>query len=180
MFIHLHEPEEKPCDNCGNSQTLLSVSALKADQTMSLCRNCVGEAVPALLLVAKKLRPSEAAPVEKGAKLLTLKELAELLSVHECTIYRQLKAGRIPFVRVGGEYRFNPVLVIAKLTADTNRASLAKPRRRGVRAERRQTLRLVPPRRPRRPDIQEETESDEADRSKQAAFEGHAGEGLLA
>jgi excisionase family DNA binding protein len=179
MFIHLHEAEEKPCDNCGHSQTLLSMSALKADQTINLCKNCVGEAVPALLLVAKKLRTSEVVPVEKGAKLLTLKELAELLSVHECTIYRQVKAGRIPFVRVGGEYRFNPALVIAKLTADTNRASLAKPRRRGRHSERRQTLRLVPPRRPRPIDIQE-PESGEVDPAKETAFEGHSGGGLLA
>lgn len=179
MFIHLHEPEEKPCDNCGDSQSLLSMSALKADRTISLCKNCVGEAVPALLLVAKKLRPREVVPLEKGSKLLTLKELAELLSVHECTIYRQLKAGRIPFVRVGGEYRFNPALVIAKLTADTNRASLAKPRRRGLRSERRQTLRLVPPRRSRPLDTQA-TQSGEADRAEEAALEGHADEGLLA
>jgi excisionase family DNA binding protein len=110
---------------------------------------------------------------------LTLKELAELLSVHECTIYRQLKAGRIPFVRVGGEYRFNPALVIAKLTADTNRASLAKPRRRGLRSERRQMLRLVPPRRSRPLDTQA-TQSGEADRAEEAALEGHADEGLLA
>jgi excisionase family DNA binding protein len=167
MFIHLHESEDKPCDNCGHSQTLLSMSAAQAGRIINLCRNCTAEAVPALLLVAKKISPKAPAPTENGPKLLTLKELAELLSVHECTIYRQVKSGRVPFVRVGGEYRFNASLVIAKLTEDTNRASLAKSRRKPGRAERPQMLRLVP-RRVSRP-IEPETGTLET--GKEAAFD---------
>jgi excisionase family DNA binding protein len=148
MFIHLHEPEQKPCDNCGNSQTILFLSALRAERTINLCKDCAGEAIPAFAMVARKIGLGEpAASTDKGLKLLTLKELADLLSVHECTIYRQLKAGRIPFVRLGGEYRFNPSLVIEKLTAETNRASLAtSPRRKKRRAESARTLHLVPAR----------------------------------
>jgi excisionase family DNA binding protein len=168
MFIHLHESEDKPCDNCGHSQTLLSMSAAQAERVINLCRNCTVEAVPALLLVAKKISPRTPAPSEKGPKLLTLKELAELLSVHECTIYRQVKSGRVPFVRVGGEYRFNASLVIAKLTEDTNRASLAKSRRKAGRSERPQMLRLVPRRVPR----PMEPEAAPIESAKDAAFDG--------
>jgi len=148
MFIHLHEPEQKPCDNCGNSQTILFLSALRADRTINLCKDCSCEAIPAFAMVAKKIGLTESvASTDKGLKLMTLKELADLLSVHECTIYRQLKGGRIPFVRVGGEYRFNPSLVIEKLTAETNRASLAtSPKRRKRRAEPARALHLVPAR----------------------------------
>jgi len=143
MFIHLHEPEPKPCDNCGQTETILFLMALHADKTVNLCKTCVGEAIPAFALVARKLGESRTADKE-SSRLLTLKELAELLSVHECTIYRQLKAGHIPFVRVGGEYRFNPTQVIAKLTADTQKTNSVRMRPRGRRAVRPRTLRLVP------------------------------------
>jgi len=147
MFIHLHEPEPKPCDNCGQTETILFLMALHADKTINLCKTCMGEAIAAFALVARKLGLSESRSTDRGSRLLTLKGLAELLSVHECTIYRQLKAGRIPFVRVGGEYRFNPTQVIARLTADTQKRSFVKPpRQERRRARRARTLRLVPAR----------------------------------
>jgi excisionase family DNA binding protein len=144
MFIHLHEPEPKPCDNCGQTETILFLMALHADKTINLCKTCMGEAIPAFALVARKLGFPSAD--RESSRLLTLKELAELLSVHECTIYRQLKAGHIPFVRVGGEYRFNPTQVIARLTADTQKTNSARTKPRGRRAVRPRTLRLVPAR----------------------------------
>jgi len=147
MFIHLHEPEQKPCDNCGQTGTILLLLALQADRTINLCKKCIREVIPAFSMVAKKLSLNESRSTDSGSRLLTLRELAALLNVHECTVYRQLKAGRIPFVRVGGEYRFNPSVVIAKLTDQTRKASFVKPsRRERRRAGRARTLKLVPAR----------------------------------
>ncbi len=39
--------------------------------------------------------------------ILTLKELADYLRVHERTILRMLKAGQIQGVKIGGQWRFN-------------------------------------------------------------------------
>jgi len=147
MFIHLHEPEQKPCDSCGHNRSILFMFAIHAERTINLCTACVGEAIPVFALVARKLGLGESRRADKGSsRLLTLKELAELLSVHECTIYRQVKAGRVPFVRVGGEYRFNPAEVIARLTADTQKTDSAKMKRGNRRVARARTLRLVPAR----------------------------------
>ena len=39
--------------------------------------------------------------------VLTVRELAEYLSVHPSTIYRMLKDGTIPAFRLGSDWRFN-------------------------------------------------------------------------
>lgn len=144
MFIHLHEPEQKPCDNCGQNGTVLFLSAVHANQVIELCKTCISEVISAFALVARKLGFGDSPSADKESRLLTLKELAELLSVHECTIYRQVKAGHIPFVRVGGEYRFNPSLVIAKLTAETTSSVVKRRRQERWHAGRPRKLRLVP------------------------------------
>jgi len=38
---------------------------------------------------------------------LTIKDVADLLNVHPMTIYRLLKRGRLPGVRLGGIWRFS-------------------------------------------------------------------------
>jgi excisionase family DNA binding protein len=49
-------------------------------------------------------------------RLLTAKELARLLKVHESTIYRQVKEGRLPIVRIAAwRYRFKLSHVMAAL-----------------------------------------------------------------
>lgn len=39
--------------------------------------------------------------------VLTVKEVAEYLHVHESTIYRMLKRSELPAFRVGSDWRFN-------------------------------------------------------------------------
>ena len=39
--------------------------------------------------------------------ILTLKELANYLRVHERTVLRMLKAGQIKGTKIGGQWRFN-------------------------------------------------------------------------
>lgn len=38
-------------------------------------------------------------------KIYTIKEIAELLKVNKMTIYRYIKAGRLPAIYLGKEYR---------------------------------------------------------------------------
>ena len=45
-------------------------------------------------------------------KLITIAELAELLNVTTRTIYNMIYANEIPFIRIGGSYRFNAGEVI--------------------------------------------------------------------
>lgn len=40
-------------------------------------------------------------------QFLTIKDVADLLSVHPMTVYRLLKQGRLPGVRLGGVWRFS-------------------------------------------------------------------------
>lgn len=40
-------------------------------------------------------------------RFLTIKDVADLLSVHPMTVYRLLKQGRLPGVRLGGVWRFS-------------------------------------------------------------------------
>jgi excisionase family DNA binding protein len=39
--------------------------------------------------------------------VLTVKDLALYLKVHQTTIYRLLKAGQLPAFRIGSDWRFN-------------------------------------------------------------------------
>ena len=45
-------------------------------------------------------------------KLITISELAELLNVTTRTIYNMIYKNKIPFIRIGGSYRFNADEVI--------------------------------------------------------------------
>jgi len=49
-------------------------------------------------------------------RLLTVREIAEKLQVSEAQIYRMIKKGTIPFVEIGGVYRFEPEAINAWIT----------------------------------------------------------------
>ena len=39
-------------------------------------------------------------------EILTVPEMADYLRVHKLTLYRLIKAGRVPFFKIGSDYRF--------------------------------------------------------------------------
>jgi excisionase family DNA binding protein len=41
-----------------------------------------------------------------GDEILTVKEVCELLQVHQSTVYKLIKEGRIPAFRIGSDWRF--------------------------------------------------------------------------
>ena len=45
-------------------------------------------------------------PVESEHETLTIKQLCDLLHVHQATIYKMVKQGKIPSFRIGSEWRF--------------------------------------------------------------------------
>jgi excisionase family DNA binding protein len=44
---------------------------------------------------------------KQGSPVMTVNEVCAYLRVHRSTLYRLLKAGRIPYFRMGSDYRFN-------------------------------------------------------------------------
>jgi excisionase family DNA binding protein len=53
----------------------------------------------------RRLERAPRAPLEA---LLTVKEVAELLRIHQVTVYRMVRRRDLPSVRVGRELRFDP------------------------------------------------------------------------
>jgi excisionase family DNA binding protein len=45
-------------------------------------------------------------PIESGPKILTLKEVSEMLHVVSATVYKLIIEGKIPSFRVGTDWRF--------------------------------------------------------------------------
>ena len=41
-----------------------------------------------------------------GDEILTVKEVCELLQVHQSTVYKLIKEGRFPAFRIGSDWRF--------------------------------------------------------------------------
>lgn len=39
-------------------------------------------------------------------RLLKTKDVAEQLQMHEMTVYRLCRRGKLPYVKIGGDYRF--------------------------------------------------------------------------
>jgi excisionase family DNA binding protein len=50
-------------------------------------------------------------PKEIDHELLTIKEICDLLQVHQSTIYKMVRQGKIPSFRVGSDWRFRKDLI---------------------------------------------------------------------
>lgn len=61
-------------------------------------------------------------------KILTLAEVAKLLSVHPITVYRMIKEGRLPAFRIGRVLRFDAVQLEEWLRAKEAKTRAKKPR----------------------------------------------------
>jgi excisionase family DNA binding protein len=54
-------------------------------------------------------------------ELLTVKEVSQILQVHPTTLYKMVRAGKIPSFRIGSDWRFRKDLLerwIAEQTVD--------------------------------------------------------------
>ena len=45
-------------------------------------------------------------PMAIDHEILTVKEVSELLKIHEDTVYKMVREGRIPAFRIGSDWRF--------------------------------------------------------------------------
>jgi len=52
-----------------------------------------------------------------GHEDLTVKEVSELLRVHQTTVYKLVKEGRIPAFRIGSDLRFSLDLIVRWMAA---------------------------------------------------------------
>ena len=50
-------------------------------------------------------------PMEIDHEILTIKEICDLLQVHQSTIYKMVRQGKIPCFRVGSDWRFRKDLI---------------------------------------------------------------------
>ena len=56
MFIHFDTDKGAECDNCGTRGTIMHMSVLRVDQTVSLCIVCFGAVAQAFSRASEKLR----------------------------------------------------------------------------------------------------------------------------
>jgi excisionase family DNA binding protein len=45
-------------------------------------------------------------PIESDHDILTMKDLCDLLHVHQSTVYKLVKKGKIPGFQIGSDWRF--------------------------------------------------------------------------
>jgi len=50
-------------------------------------------------------------PMEIDHELLTVKEICDLQQVHQTTVYKLVRQGRIPSFRIGTDWRFRKDLI---------------------------------------------------------------------
>ncbi len=58
--------------------------------------------------------------MEKYPRMLTIKEVAQFLSLSEKTIYRLVKTGTLPALKVGGQWRFEQKILDAWVARSVN------------------------------------------------------------
>jgi excisionase family DNA binding protein len=52
-------------------------------------------------------------------EILTVKEVSELLKIHESTVYKMIREGRIPTFRIGSEWRFQKDQIVHWMAEQT-------------------------------------------------------------
>ena len=52
-------------------------------------------------------------------EILTVKEVSELLKIHEDTVYKMVREGRIPAFRVGSDWRFQKDQIVHWIAEQT-------------------------------------------------------------
>jgi excisionase family DNA binding protein len=52
-------------------------------------------------------------------EILTIKELGDLMKIHQSTVYRLTKEGRIPAFRIGSEWRFRKDQIVHWIAEQT-------------------------------------------------------------
>jgi excisionase family DNA binding protein len=55
-------------------------------------------------------------------EILTVKEVSELLKLHESTVYKMIREGRIPVFMIGAEWRFLKDQIVHWMAEQTIRA----------------------------------------------------------
>ncbi len=58
-------------------------------------------------------------------RLMSLKEVAEYLSIHEMTLYTLIQETNIPAMKLGGQWRFKKSLLDKWVSEEMNRKHLA-------------------------------------------------------
>ena len=61
--------------------------------------------------------------------ILTVKEICELLRVHQGTVYKLVKQGKIPSFRIGADWRFRRDVVERWMVEQSMGAQQARPKR---------------------------------------------------
>ena len=52
-------------------------------------------------------------------EVLTVKEVCELLQLHQSTVYKLIKEGKIPAFRIGSDWRFRKDLIMRWMAENT-------------------------------------------------------------
>jgi excisionase family DNA binding protein len=52
-------------------------------------------------------------------EILTVKEVSELLKIHEDTVYKMVREGRIPAFRIGSDWRFQKDQIVHWIAEQT-------------------------------------------------------------
>lgn len=70
-----------------------------------------------------------------SSEILTIDQVAEILHLHEMTVYRLAKEGRLPGFKVGGRWRFQKdaleTWMVDRAQVARLEGEVKKPRRRG-------------------------------------------------
>ena len=64
-------------------------------------------------------------------QIMTMRELAKYLKLHEITICKSAAEGKLPGVRIGRVWRFDKEVIDKWIAEGTSRANKARPREAG-------------------------------------------------